>query len=279
MTPPHIAAAHETIELFEQYVIPNYTPLPGLPGPGRRLVGLGRRGEPLPRLLPRLGLQPARPLPAAGGRGGAASRSAQLIHVPNTWYTEAAGAVRRRRSCERQLRRPVLLLQQRRRGQRGGDQAGPAARHAEGAYKIVTIETASTAGPWRRSTATAQPKYHAGVEPLVPGFSYAPFGDLDAVAQADRRRDVRDPGRADPGRRGRQHPADRLPRRPARAVRRARAAADLRRGADRHGPHRASGSPTSTASVAAGHPDAGQGAGRRRRVRRADRRRRRSPTS
>ena len=33
-------------------------------------------------------------------------------------------------------------------------------------------------------TATAQPKYHAGVEPMLPGFNYAPFGDLDAVEKA-----------------------------------------------------------------------------------------------
>jgi acetylornithine/succinyldiaminopimelate/putrescine aminotransferase len=33
-------------------------------------------------------------------------------------------------------------------------------------------------------SATAQPKYHAGFEPMVPGFSYVPFNDLDAVAAA-----------------------------------------------------------------------------------------------
>jgi acetylornithine/succinyldiaminopimelate/putrescine aminotransferase len=33
-------------------------------------------------------------------------------------------------------------------------------------------------------TATAQPKYHAGVEPMLPGFIYAPFGDLAAVEKA-----------------------------------------------------------------------------------------------
>jgi acetylornithine/succinyldiaminopimelate/putrescine aminotransferase len=32
-------------------------------------------------------------------------------------------------------------------------------------------------------SATAQPKYHAGVEPMLPGFLYAPFGDLDAAAK------------------------------------------------------------------------------------------------
>jgi acetylornithine/N-succinyldiaminopimelate aminotransferase len=33
-------------------------------------------------------------------------------------------------------------------------------------------------------TATAQPKYHEGFEPLPPGFRYAAFNDLDAAAQA-----------------------------------------------------------------------------------------------
>jgi acetylornithine/succinyldiaminopimelate/putrescine aminotransferase len=32
-------------------------------------------------------------------------------------------------------------------------------------------------------SATGQPKYHQGMEPLVPGFRHAPYGDLDAVAK------------------------------------------------------------------------------------------------
>ncbi len=32
-------------------------------------------------------------------------------------------------------------------------------------------------------SATGQPKYHQGLEPLLAGFSYAPFGDLAAVAK------------------------------------------------------------------------------------------------
>src|SRR6202035_1585654 len=31
------------------------------------------------------------------------------------------------------------------------------------------------------TSATAQPKYHEGIGPLMAGFIYAPFGDLDAV--------------------------------------------------------------------------------------------------
>jgi len=33
-------------------------------------------------------------------------------------------------------------------------------------------------------TATAQEKYHRGFEPLVPGFRYVPFGDLEAARNA-----------------------------------------------------------------------------------------------
>jgi acetylornithine/N-succinyldiaminopimelate aminotransferase len=33
-------------------------------------------------------------------------------------------------------------------------------------------------------TATAQPKYHEGFEPLPPGFRYAPFNDIDAATAA-----------------------------------------------------------------------------------------------
>ena len=95
--------SHEQVSLttsryrpVQQYVIGNYTPLPGVPGARRRLVGLGRRGQPLPRLLPRLGLRPARATARRGSSRPCRSRSAELIHVPNTWYTEPQGCWPRR---------------------------------------------------------------------------------------------------------------------------------------------------------------------------------------
>ena len=39
-------------------------------------------------------------------------------------------------------------------------------------------------------TATAQPKYHEGFEPLPPGFRYSPFNDLDAAEAAMEAGDV-----------------------------------------------------------------------------------------
>jgi acetylornithine/N-succinyldiaminopimelate aminotransferase len=110
-------------------------------------------------------------------------QAAQLIHVPNTWYTE-----------------PQVLLAQalaERTGWGGqcffcnsGTEANEAAiklarlnGKAKGRYKIVTMTGGFHGRTMGSLTATAQPKYHAGVEPMLPGFLYAPHGDLDATAK------------------------------------------------------------------------------------------------
>lgn len=48
-------------------------------------------------------------------------------------------------------------------------------------YKIITFEGGFHGRTLGATTATAQPKYHEGLGPLMAGFLYAPFGDLDAV--------------------------------------------------------------------------------------------------
>jgi acetylornithine/succinyldiaminopimelate/putrescine aminotransferase len=50
-----------------------------------------------------------------------------------------------------------------------------------GRYKIITMINSFHGRTLGALSATAQPKYHQGVEPLLAGFSYAPFGDLEAV--------------------------------------------------------------------------------------------------
>jgi acetylornithine/succinyldiaminopimelate/putrescine aminotransferase len=49
---------------------------------------------------------------------------------------------------------------------------------------VVTLSGSFHGRTYASLTATAQPKYHAGVEPMLPGFNYATFGDLDSVAKA-----------------------------------------------------------------------------------------------
>src|SRR5262249_27013224 len=111
-------------------------------------------------------------------------------------------------------------------------------------------------------SASTEPDYRDGFGPFTPGFRPVAFGDLAAVERATARA-ARGSGGADPGR-GRHHRSARgLARRSASHLRRARRAADPRRGAVRLGPHRrlvrlrARGHPSR-------RPDPGQGARRRR---------------
>ncbi|MDZ7616869.1 MAG: aminotransferase class III-fold pyridoxal phosphate-dependent enzyme, partial [Patescibacteria group bacterium] len=49
-------------------------------------------------------------------------------------------------------------------------------------YKIITFEGGFHGRTLGSTSATAQPKYHEGLGPLLAGFVYAPYGNLDAVA-------------------------------------------------------------------------------------------------
>ena len=79
-----------------------------------------------------------------------------------------------------QFWRAGILLQFGHRGQRGGHQTGSAAPPAE-PLQDHYLSGGFTAAPSGATAATAQPKYHEGLGPLMAGFAYAPFGDLDAV--------------------------------------------------------------------------------------------------
>jgi predicted acetylornithine/succinylornithine family transaminase len=54
-----------------------------------------------------------------------------------------------------------------------------AARHV-----VISAEASFHGRTFAALTATGQPKYHEGFEPLVPGFRYVPFGDLEALEAA-----------------------------------------------------------------------------------------------
>ncbi|MEZ0323561.1 MAG: aspartate aminotransferase family protein [Hydrogenothermaceae bacterium] len=51
----------------------------------------------------------------------------------------------------------------------------------ENRYEIITFEGSFHGRTLAALTATAQPKYHKGFEPLVEGFRYAKFNDIDSV--------------------------------------------------------------------------------------------------
>jgi predicted acetylornithine/succinylornithine family transaminase len=51
-------------------------------------------------------------------------------------------------------------------------------------YEIITMHGAFHGRTYGSVSATAQEKFHAGFEPMVPGFRYVPFNDVAAVEQA-----------------------------------------------------------------------------------------------
>lgn len=50
-----------------------------------------------------------------------------------------------------------------------------------GRYEIISLSGSFHGRTLAAVTATGQPKFHDGFEPLPAGFQYAPFGDLDAL--------------------------------------------------------------------------------------------------
>ncbi len=104
---------------------------------------------------------------------------ATLIHAPNTWFMEAQGQWAKLLS-ERSFGGQAFFCNS---GAEANEAAIKLARlHTPaGRYKIITFEGGFHGRTFAAVTATAQPKYHEGIGPMLPGFVYAPFGDLDAV--------------------------------------------------------------------------------------------------
>jgi acetylornithine/N-succinyldiaminopimelate aminotransferase len=108
---------------------------------------------------------------------------ATLIHVPNTWYTEPQALLAEALSTRTGWGGQCFFCNS---GTEANEAAIKLARlngKPKGKYKIVTFTNSFHGRTYGSLTATAQPKYHAGCEPMLPGFLYAPYGDLDATAK------------------------------------------------------------------------------------------------
>lgn len=106
-----------------------------------------------------------------------------LIHVPNTWYMEPQGAFAQALS-ERAFGGQCFFCNS---GAEANEAAIKLARlhgSSSGRTKIVTVEHGFHGRTYAALTATAQPKYHDGCGPMLPGFTYIPHNDLDAAEAA-----------------------------------------------------------------------------------------------
>ncbi len=170
----------DIIEIFKRYVVPNYRRFPVVLSRGEGSYVWDAEGNRYLDFFPGWGcnLLGHCPLPVVKA---VQEQVATLIHVPNTWYTEAQGRWAQMLS-ERSFGGQAFFCN-------SGAEANEAAiklirLHApKGRYKIITFEGGFHGRTLGATTATAQPKYHEGLGPLMAGFVYAPFGDLDAVAR------------------------------------------------------------------------------------------------
>lgn len=168
----------ETAALFAKYVVPNYTRFPVCLVRGEGSWVWDDQGRRYLDFFPGwgcnlLGHCPPRVVEAIQ------QQVAELIHVPNTWHTEAQGRWAQLLS-ERSFDGKAFFCNS---GAEANEAAIKLARlHASGGrYKIITFRGGFHGRTYGATSATAQPKYHEGIGPLLGGFAYAPFGDLDAV--------------------------------------------------------------------------------------------------
>lgn len=170
--------SEETIKLFQEYVVPNYARFPVSLVRGEDSFVWDSEGRRYLDLFPGwgcnlLGHCPGPVVEAVRDQVG------KLIHVPNTWYTEVQGQWAQALS-ERSFGGQAFFCNS---GTEANEAAIKLARlHTpKHKYKIITFEGGFHGRTLGSTSATAQPKYHEGLGPLMAGFVYAPFGDLDAV--------------------------------------------------------------------------------------------------
>lgn len=175
----HMSSA-DTVDLFKKYVIGNYNRYPVNLVRGEGSHVWDSEGNRYLDFFPGWGCNLLGHCPPAVVQA-VQEQVATLIHVPNSWHMDVQG------------RWAQLLSQHSFGGQAFFCNSGAEANEAaiklarlsagKGRYKIITCEGSFHGRTYGALSATAQPKYHEGLTPLVPGFQYANWNDLASVEQ------------------------------------------------------------------------------------------------
>jgi acetylornithine/N-succinyldiaminopimelate aminotransferase len=171
----------ETIELYSKYVIANYKRLPRVIVKGEGCYIWDADGNKILDMFPGWavsGIGHCHPKVVEALR----KQAGELLHIDNTFYSEQQGQLAKLLS-ERGFGGKCFFCN-------SGAEANEAAMKlsriatAEGKYKFITAEGSFHGRTFATVTATAQPKYHEGFLPLLPGFSYVPYNDVKALEKA-----------------------------------------------------------------------------------------------
>jgi predicted acetylornithine/succinylornithine family transaminase len=171
-----------TLDRFQRYVIANYTRYPVCLVRGQGSYVWDDEGNRYLDFFPGwgcdlLGHCPPRVVAAVQ------EQVAQLIHVPNTWYTEPQGLLAEALSERTGWQGQCFFCNS---GTEAVEAAIKLARlngRESRRYKIITMQGSFHGRTLGALSATGQPKYHQGLEPLLAGFNYAPFGNLEAAGR------------------------------------------------------------------------------------------------
>ncbi len=171
----------DVINQFENYVIANYGRLPFVIEKGKGSLIWDLDGNEYLDMFPGW---------AVSGIGhchdkvvkAIQDQAAQLIHMDNTFYNRQQGQLAQLIS-ERAFGGKTFFCNS---GAESVEAAIKLARRhtAKGKYKIISAEGGFHGRTIGAITATAQPKYHQGFLPLLPGFVYVPFNDVEAITNA-----------------------------------------------------------------------------------------------
>ncbi|WP_339909848.1 aspartate aminotransferase family protein [Symmachiella dynata] len=179
MNPVATQSSQDTIATFEKHVIPNYGrfPISLVRGEGSNVWDA--EGQRYLDLFPGWGCNILGHCPPAVVQA-IQEQAAHLIHIPNSWYTEPQG-----KFAEALTTRGFGQAFFCNSGAEAVESAIKLARlHTpENRHRIITFENGFHGRTMAATTATAQPKYHQGLGPLMAGFRYARFNDVDSVRE------------------------------------------------------------------------------------------------
>jgi len=171
----------ETIELFDKYVIANYGRLPRVIIKGKGCYLYDADDNEILDMFPGWavsGIGHCHPKVVEALR----KQAGQLLHIDNTFYSEPQGKLAKLLS-ERAFGGKCFFCNS---GAEANEAALKLARlHTSSEkYKFITAQGSFHGRTFATVTATAQPKYHEGFLPLLPGFVYIPFNDVSALEAA-----------------------------------------------------------------------------------------------
>lgn len=108
----------------------------------------------------------------------------KIIHVPNNYYNMLQGKLAEK-IIENSFEGKVFFCNSGAEANEGAIKLARAYGNARGGrYEIITMENSFHGRTLTTITATSQPKYQKGFEPLPLGFKYTAFNDLKAIEDA-----------------------------------------------------------------------------------------------